>query len=41
MALVFSPAMAMTRHWVAQASPKVPAKVRAALEHAAWMAVAA
>lgn len=41
MALVFSPAMALTRHWVAQPTPEVPAKVRAALEHAAWMAVAA
>lgn len=41
MALVFSPAMALTRHWVAQPQPEVPAKVRAALEHAAWMAVAA
>ena len=41
MALVFSPAMALTRHWVAQPNPTVPTKVRAALEHAAWMAVAA
>lgn len=40
MALVFSPAMALTRHWVQQPQPVVPAKVRTALEHAAWMAVA-
>lgn len=39
-AVVFSPAMALTQHWVAQPEPAVPAKVRTALEHAAWMAVA-
>ncbi|MBX3587841.1 MAG: TetR/AcrR family transcriptional regulator [Ramlibacter sp.] len=41
LALVFSPAMSLTRHWVTQPVPAVPAKVRAALEHGAWMAVAA
>lgn len=41
MALVFSPALALTRHWVAQPNPAVLPKVRMALEHAAWMAVAA
>lgn len=40
MALVFSPAMTLTRHWVQQPEPAVPAAVRNALEHAAWMAVA-
>lgn len=40
MALVLSPAMTLTRQWVTQTEPAVPAKVRAALEHAAWMAVA-
>jgi AcrR family transcriptional regulator len=41
MALVFSPALSLTQHWVAQAKPSVAPKVRAALEHGAWMAVAA
>ncbi len=41
MALVFSPAMSMTQQWVRQPKPAVPSKVRAALEHGAWMAVAA
>ena len=41
MALVFAPAMSLTQHWVEQSKPAVPPKVRAALEHAAWMAVAA
>lgn len=41
MALVFSPALSLTQHWVAQAKPAVAPKVRAALEHGAWMAVAA
>lgn len=41
LALVFSPALALTRHWVKQPAPAVPAQVRAALEHGAWMAVAA
>lgn len=41
MALVFSPAMSLTQRWVAQPVPAVAPKVRAALEHAAWMAVAA
>lgn len=40
MALVFSPALSLTQHWVVQARPGVAPKVRAALEHAAWMAVA-
>lgn len=40
MALVFSPAMALTRQWVQQDPPAVPAQVRSALEHAAWVAVA-
>ncbi len=41
MALVFSPALSLTPHWVTQAKPGVPPKVRVALEHGAWMAVAA
>jgi AcrR family transcriptional regulator len=41
MALVFSPAMSLTQQWVGQDKPAVPPKVRAALEHGAWMAVAA
>jgi AcrR family transcriptional regulator len=40
MALVFSPALSLTQQWVAQTPPSVPPKVRAALEHGAWMAVA-
>lgn len=40
MALVFSPAYALTPQWVAQARPAVPPSVRAALEDAAWRAVA-
>jgi len=40
MALVFSPAMSLTARWVKDARPSVPPKVRTALEHAAWMAVA-
>ena len=40
MALVFAPVMALTRQWVTGPAPVVPPKVRAALEHAAWMAVA-
>jgi AcrR family transcriptional regulator len=40
MALVFSPAMALTPTWVNQARPSVPPAVRAALEDAAWRAVA-
>lgn len=40
MALVFSPAMSLTQGWVSQPTPAVAPKVRAALEHAAWMAVA-
>jgi AcrR family transcriptional regulator len=39
-AVVFAPAMSLTRHWVEQPQPTVPPKVRTALEHAAWMAVA-
>ncbi|MBI3149942.1 MAG: TetR/AcrR family transcriptional regulator [Betaproteobacteria bacterium] len=40
MALVFSPAYALTPQWVAQDAPTVPPAVRAALEDAAWHAVA-
>ena len=40
-ALVFSPVMALMPHWASQPKPEVKPKVRAALEHAAWMAVAA
>jgi AcrR family transcriptional regulator len=40
MALVFSPALSLTQQWVQQTPPSVPPKVRAALEHGAWMAVA-
>lgn len=40
MAVVFAPVMQLTPHWVAATEPAVPAKVRAALEHAAWAAVA-
>jgi hypothetical protein len=32
--------MSLTARWVKEARPSVPPKVRAALEHAAWMAVA-
>ena len=38
MAVVVAPAMSLTPGWVQ--AQQVPAKVRAALEHAAWMAVA-
>lgn len=41
MALVFSPAMSLTQRWISQPQPTVAPRVRAALEHAAWMAVAA
>jgi AcrR family transcriptional regulator len=41
MPLVFSPALSLTQRWVSQPQPAVAPKVRAALEHAAWMAVAA
>jgi AcrR family transcriptional regulator len=37
-AVVFAPSLSLTSFWITQSS--VPAKVRAALEHAAWMAVA-
>jgi AcrR family transcriptional regulator len=40
MALMFSPAMSLTQGWVSQPNPAVAPKVRAALEHAAWMAMA-
>jgi AcrR family transcriptional regulator len=40
MAVVFAPALSLTPQWLRQSPPQVPAKVRAALEHAAWMAVA-
>jgi len=41
MALVFSPAFSLTQRWVSQPVPAVAPKLRAALEHGAWMAVAA
>lgn len=40
MAVVFAPVMSLTGRWVNEANPSVPPKTRAALEHAAWMAVA-
>jgi AcrR family transcriptional regulator len=40
MALVFAPALSLTPQWVKQAVPAVASRERAALEHAAWMAVA-
>jgi AcrR family transcriptional regulator len=40
MALVFAPSFSLTREWVKQTAITVPPKTRAALEHAAWMAVA-
>jgi AcrR family transcriptional regulator len=40
MALVFAPAISLTPHWASQPEPTISPKVRAALEHAAWMAVA-
>jgi AcrR family transcriptional regulator len=40
MAVVSAPVMSLTMHWVKEANPSVPPKVRAALEHAAWMALA-
>lgn len=39
-AVVFAPAISMTPHWVSQPGKPVSPKVRQALEHAAWMAVA-
>lgn len=41
MALVFSPATSLTPRWASEPRPAVAPKVRAALEHAAWMSVAA
>lgn len=40
MAVVFAPSMSLTARWLKAPSPAVPARDRAALEHAAWMAVA-
>ncbi len=40
MALVFSPAMALTPHWIGKTPPSAPRTVRLALEDAAWRAVA-
>lgn len=40
MALVFSPAYALTPLWLSQSPPSVPRTVRLALEDAAWRAVA-
>ena len=37
LAVVFSPAISLTPHWVKQ--PEAAAKARSALEHAAWMSV--
>jgi AcrR family transcriptional regulator len=39
-AVVYGPAYSLTRHWAREERPSVPPNVRAALEHAAWMAVA-
>lgn len=39
-AVVFGPAIALTPGWVSKPEPAVAPKVRAALEHAAWLAVA-
>jgi AcrR family transcriptional regulator len=39
-AVVFAPAISLTPHWARQPTPAVAPKVRVALEHAAWMAVA-
>ncbi len=41
LALVFSPALSLTQQWVRKPGASVASKVRAALEHAAWMSVAA
>ncbi|MDB5963946.1 MAG: TetR/AcrR family transcriptional regulator [Polaromonas sp.] len=41
MALVFAPAMSLTPRWVGPENAAVAPRVRTALEHAAWMAVAA
>ncbi|MEJ6022858.1 TetR/AcrR family transcriptional regulator [Ramlibacter sp. PS4R-6] len=40
MSLVFAPAMGLNARWTKEPNVNVPPKVRAALEHAAWMAVA-
>jgi AcrR family transcriptional regulator len=40
MALVFAPALSLSKRWLAQQPPQVPPGVRQALEHAAWAAVA-
>lgn len=40
MAVVFAPTMSLTGRWVSEPRPSVAPKVRAALEHAAWGAVA-
>jgi AcrR family transcriptional regulator len=40
MAVVFAPAMSLTGRWVKEPRSAVTPKVRAALEHAAWQAVA-
>jgi AcrR family transcriptional regulator len=39
MAIVFSPCISLTPHWVKLSPPEVPPKMRAALEHAAWAGV--
>lgn len=40
LAIVFAPAMSLTGRWVSEPRPSVTPKVREALEHAAWSAVA-
>lgn len=40
MPLVFAPCFSLTGRWVKEPQPSVPPRTRAALEHAAWMAVA-
>ena len=39
-AVVFAPAISLTRDWIAQEPPAVAPRTRAALENAAWMGVA-
>ena len=40
MAVVFAPAMSLTRRWAKESRPSVTTKERRALEHAAWQSVA-
>jgi AcrR family transcriptional regulator len=39
-AVIFAPVLSLTPHWTRQTNLVIAPKVRAALEHAAWMAVA-